>query len=71
MRTIIIALLLLTAGAANAQSSQPLNDRIGAQIGALVIQNAGLQVEIEHLNAEIKRLKDEAEKKPDATAKEK
>src|SRR5215472_7316352 len=50
------ASLLLAATAQ--QQPATLNQRIGAEIGVLVIQNAGLQMQVEQLSSELKAAQD-------------
>jgi hypothetical protein len=54
-RTIVLALLLSSPAFAQQQT---LNERIGAQIGALLIQNAGLQMELEQAQALLRSAND-------------
>lgn len=53
MKKLLLGILIaaLVGGTAFAQQ---LDERVGAQIGALVIQNAGLQMQIERLQAQLK-----------------
>lgn len=57
MRTALV-LALLAVPALAQQQPMPFNERIGAQIGALVIQNASLQAQIEALQYSLKAAQD-------------
>lgn len=60
MRWLAVALLLAAPALAQEQPAATLDQRIGAQIGALVIQNAGLQMQLEQAQAALKAAQDRA-----------
>jgi hypothetical protein len=64
MKYVVLTAALLFAAPAAAQQQTTLEQRIGAQIGAIIIQNAALQEQIEKLQAQIKALQDKNEPKP-------
>lgn len=71
LKYIAIALALTMPAFAQEQAPATLDQRIGSQIGALVIQNAGLQMQLEQVQSalkaaqdQVKALQDKYEPKP-------
>lgn len=64
-----VLLVLLVPTVAIAQSTNPVEQRIAAHIGALTIQNTALVLQVEQLTAENAKLKAEIEELKKAAAK--
>lgn len=69
MKTLLVLAIILTSLPALAQGTTTLEQKIAAQIGALVIQNAQLQAQIEQQQAEIAKLTEEVKKAAETKAK--